>query len=521
MPSLKHNTEFLMRHARTLGTIRTYVPGGVAVAPDAVILHDTATLDAAVGGAYDTARLDVANRPTWEAHLATHTPPAAAHIIAFLGGVMEFGAREYTMDSGPMTSNNDLFHSQAIDLEEIWDMLSTGSYVLAAVPDYGEPKLPSEAAALDLDYYITRDGNGEFMLQYAEDPFIAGIVAQAGGYSRLQAMMLNGTATALQKQALYKMANSRVMIDMCIKGVRYILQKVADAPMCCSTGMTYSIEMVRMMVNSALEVPGSPFTTTLADGSNAFGLTPTYGGLLDGIYPIATFFAGAPVSPDTTLIPGEPVATAVNANISNLRGVGPDFGPITDPPVAIGDASNGPGSELAYLKGITFYETQRDAELRINGRTLVEPQSYEEIEAFLAFLMQQPGDGTNACDPCSGLGWETVAFVTATFFDLTNACSAPQSEQGIHPIDLGYFTANNVTSFGSDIEWLGRVNPVYSQGSNIPIYAPGHGASALHMHANPVPIIRFDIMVDPAAVAPAPHVTILPDSVTRAYRVLP
>jgi len=516
MPSLSHNTEFLMRHARTLGTIRTYVPGGVAIAPDAVILHDTASLDIAIGGVYDTARLDPANRAAWEAQLAAYVPPATAHIISFLGGVMEFGAREYTLDSGPMINAGDTFHSQAIDLEEIWDLLSTGSYVLAAVPDYGEPKLPAEATALGLDYYITRDGNGEFTLQYAEDPFVANEVAKAGGYSRLQSLMLNGTATPIQRQALYRIANSRVMMDICIKGVRYILQKVADAPLCCNGGVNYSLDTIRFMSNTSMEVPGAPFTTTLQDGTNAFGLTADFGGLIDGVYPIATFFAGAPVSPNVTLIPGEPVATVANANISYIRGVGPDFGP---PDVAEGDPSNGPGSELGYLKGITFYETQRDAELRINGRTLVEPQSYEEIEAFMAYLMQSPGD--DPCNVCMGLGWETVAFATASFFDLSNACSAPQSAQGIHPLDLGFFTANNVTSFGPDIEWLGRVNPIYSQGSNIPIYAPSVGGSALHMHANPVPLIRFDILVDPAAVAPVPHVTILPESVTRSYRVLP
>jgi hypothetical protein len=516
MPSLSYNTEFLMRHARTLGTIRTYVPGGVAVAPESIILHDTATLTTAMGGAYDVARLVPANRATWEAQLAAYVPPADPHIISFLGGVMEFGAREYTMDSGPIVNNGDLFHSQVVDLEEIWDLLSTGSYILAAVPDYGEPKLPTEASNLGLDYYINRDSNGEFILQYAEDPVLASIVAAAGGYSKLQSLMLNGTATPLQKQALYKMANSRVMIDMCIKGVRYILQKVADAPFCCNGGVNYSLDTIRILTQGSIDLPGSPFTTTLATGASAFGLTANFGGLIDGVYPIATFFAGAPASPNTTLIPGEPVPAVINANISYLRGVGPDFGPAG---VAIGAASNGPGSELGYLKGITFYESQRDAELRINGRTLVEPKSYEEIETFLAFLMAQPGD--NVCDPCSGLGWETVAFVTATYFDLTDSCYAPQSEQGIHPIDLGFITANNIISNGPDIGWLGRVNPVYSQGSNIPIYAPGAGASALHMHANPVPIVRFDIEVDPAAVAPATHVTIIPESVTRSYRILP
>lgn len=516
MPSLSYNTEFLMRHARTLGTIRTYVPGGVAIAPDAVILHDTASLDLAIGGAYDVERLDPNNRPIWEAQLDAYVAPAQAHIISFLGGVMEFGAREYTMDSGPMFVGGDQFHSQAIDLEAIWDLLSTGTYILAAVPDYGEPKLPAEAAALGLDYYITRDSNGEFNLQYSEDPMIAGIVAAAGGYSRLQSLMLNGTATPLQRQALYKMANSRVMIDMCIKGVRFILQKIEDAPLCCNGGVNYSLGVISSMRNSSFEVPGSPFTTTLEDYTNAFGLISQHGGLIDGVYPIATFFAGAPISPNTTLIPGEPVPGVINANISYLRGVGPDFGPLG---TVIGNASNGPGSELGYLKGITFYESLRDAELRINGRTLVEPKSYQEIEAFLTYLMAQPGD--NPCDPCSGLGWETVAYATGTFFDLTKACYASQAEQGIHPIDLGFITANNIVSFGPDIPWLGRVNPIYSQAGNIPIYAPNMGASALHMHANPVPIIRFDITVDPLAVAPDTHVTIIPESVTRNFRILP
>lgn len=517
MPSLSHGLHYIhevMSGGRTLGTIRTYVPGGLVDDPQAIMVF----ADAA---AYTTATATVA---AWTGLAAAPPLTNGGSVIGFLGGTFEWGARHYTLDTGPMVDSTDLHHPTlgvfppvapattptlrptGIDLNRIANQLVTGSYILSAVPNYGEPKNRDEAQALGLEYYISLSGNGEFTLQEFLPSQLEAAVAAAGGYQALDAAVATGYANALQRRAWYLTDPERKpIIDMCIRGVRFILSRVEDGGGCCSPELSLSEREVRETL-STINIPGLPL-----DPIGHAGVLPapiTVDGVNSdiGIYTYATFMAGAGVNPTNVL--------ANNSFETNK--VGPNFG-----------TGLGPATQLYWVKTMTFYPTLQDALMRRNGRTINSPKDIAEIESFQQLLMRDPETSGN-CDPCSGLGWATANFITASFYDFSAYCRTTQSQLGTRSVPVSFVTSESAPTASIDVPWLGRVNPVYRVDSMLSYRAGWRpGGSALHMYADPKPLIRFDLTVTPATpavgVTPATPIVVAIDttSITPVWSTLP
>lgn len=508
MPSLSpglHYVHEVMQGGRTLGTIRTYVPGGLVEPPQAIMVYaDAAT--------YTAAAADVA---TWTAQLAAPPLTNGGSVIGFLGGTFEWGARHFTLDTGPMIDPGDVFHPTlsvvppvapattptlqpiGIDLNRVAHTLVSGSYILAAVPNYGEPKNREEAEAIGLNYFISLSGNGEYTIQEFLPAELEAAVAAAGGYQALDTAVATGYANALQRRAWYLTDPERApIVDMCIRGVRFILSRVEDPGSCCSPELNLSQRQVREIL-STISIPGLPLDPIGHVGT--LPLPDTVDGVNSdiGIYTYATFMAGAAGNATNTL----------SNNSFETNKVGPNFG-----------TGMGPATQLYWIKTMTFYPTVEDALMRRNGRTLNSPSSISEIEDFQQLLMRDPNT-SGPCDPCSGLGWASADFITATFYDFTAYCRASQSELGTRPVPMSFITSEFSPTSSIDISWLGRCNPVYRVDTMM-TYRAGWipGGSALHRYADPKPLIRFDLTVTPAVPAtgttPATPTTVAIDTAT-------
>lgn len=511
MPSLSpglHYIHEVMSGGRTLGTIRTYVPGGMVEGPQAIMVF----ADAA---AYDTA---AATPTTWSALLTAPPLTNGGSVIGFLGGTFEWGARHYTLDTGPMVDPGDIYHPTlgvfppvapsttpvlkptGIDLNRVANSLITGSYILSAVPSYGEPKSREEAEALGLNYFIHLSANGEYTVQEFLPSDLEAAVASAGGTQALDALIASGYANALQRRAWYLTDPERQpLVDMCIRGVRFILSRVEDITGCCSPEISMSEREVRDAV-STISVPGLPLDPighagTLPPPETVDGVNSDI-----GIYTYATFLAGAGANATNTL--------ANNSFETNK--VGPNFG-----------AGKGPGTQLYWVKTMTFYPTLQDALMRRNGRSINSPKDLAEVEAFQQMLLRNP-DTSGPCDPCNGLGWASANYITATFYDFTAYCRTSQSQTGTRPVPMSFLTSEASPTSSIDVPWLGRVNPVYRINTGLS-YRAGwmNGGSALHRYADPKPLIRFDLTVTPATGTTPTTVAIDTTSITPVWNTLP
>lgn len=515
-----HYIHEVMSGGRTLGTVRTYVPGGLVESPQAIMVF----ADAA---AYTTATATLAS---WTALLATPTLTNGGSVIGFLGGTFEWGARFYTLDTGPMTDPGDVFHPTlglvppvppattptlaptGIDLNRIANQLVSGSYILSVVPSYGEPKNRDEAEALGLDYYLTLSSNGEYTIQEFLPTELQAAVSAAGGPQALDALVASNYANALQRRAWYLTDPERKpIVDMCIRGVRFILSRVEDGGGCCSPELSLSEREVRESV-STLSIPALPLDPighvgTLPAPSTIEGINSDI-----GVYTYATFMAGA----------GTNATNALANNSFETNKVGPNFG-----------TGMGPGTQLYWVKTMTFYPSLEDALMRRNGRTLNSPKDLAEVESFQQLLLRDPETSGN-CDPCNGLGWSTANYITASFYDFTAYCRTSQSQLGTRPVPVSFITSELSPVASIDVPWLGRVNPVYRV-NNMLSYRAGWvpGGSALHRYADPKPLIRFDLEVIPAtpgtpAVGATPAVPATPTTVaidtttiTPVWSILP
>lgn len=517
MPSLSpglHYVHEVMSGGRTLGTVRTYVPGGLVESPQAIMVFANAA-------AYDAA---AATPASWAALAAAPPLTDGGSVIGFLGGTFEWGARHYTLDTGPMIDPGDVFHPTlsvvppvapattptlkpiGIDLNRVANILTTGSYILSAVPQYGEPKSKEEAQALGLDYYISLGANGEYTIQEFLPADLEAAVAAAGGYYALDAAVATGSANALERRAWYLTDPSRsVVVDMCIRGVRFILAKVQDPMGCCSPELVLTERQVRQAL-ATLSIPGMPLDPighagTLPPPETVEGINSDI-----GIYTYATFTAGA----------GGAATNPISNNSYETNKVGPDFG-----------TGNGPAALLYWVKSMTFYPSLEDALMRRNGRTLSAPKTLADIEEFQQMLLRDP-ETSGACNPCSGLGWPAADYITASFYDFTSYCTSTQSETGVRPVPISFVTSELSPSSNIDIAWLGRVNPVYRVETMLTYRASWRpGGSALHMYADPKPLIRFDITVTPGTPAvgttPATPTTVAIDtaSILPVWSTLP
>ena len=468
------NPNQVLAGARRLGTIMPYVVGGV-VQPPRFVLHDTTTLAAAM-----------ADYPTW---LASQTTSAAPHIISLVGGSIEFGGNTFPLDTGPVpganTSNN-----VNIDLDYLFSVLcvrTTGApeYILAAVPRYNEPMSQAEAEEMGLNYYLSLTSSGEFVARKFMDPRCAANLCEVGGWMQLKQRIMDGCATC-EDMELFNSCNDENLCEpsmLCIKGVAFILVEIQQIGNCCNPLNNFTrceFEKLKATLFSLDSLKLSPDPVANTAGTDPGSTDPD-------VYTLNEFFGSVAVP---TPFPLDTTGTqGTNSSFFGVPSVGTDYGD-----------GNGPGTQLWKISSITFYPTLEEALNCGMGRTLQAPSDMEEVRAFLARLTYSNPDA-NPCDPnMCGLGWDEAEIrLVAREYDLS-CCSQSQMDQGNYPQIRRYITKRDAVG----APWLGRVNPVYSdQVAMSPRLGLSTASYAMHLYANPVPLLKFSIMqkVDPAAPA--------------------
>lgn len=477
MPSLSTgliNSNQVLAGARRLGTTMPYVVGGVTQAPR-FVLHDPATLTAAM-----------VNSATWSASQTTSTTP---NIISLVGGAIEFAGNTFSLDTGPVpganTSNN-----LNIDLDYLFSQLcvkssSGADYILAAVPRYNEPMTQAEAEAMGVDYFLALTPSGEFIAHKFMDPKCLANICEVGGWMQLKQRIMDGCASC-QDMELFNSCNDDNLCGpsmLCIKGVAFILAEVQDVGNCCNPLNNYSkceFERLKATLFNIDSIRLSPDPIANTAGTDLGSTDP-------GIYTLNEFFGSLavpiPFPLDTTASAG------TNSSYYGVPSIGSDYGD-----------GNGPGTQLWKISSITFYPNIDEALNCGEGRTLQAPTDLAEVKAFLARLTYV-NPNLNPCEPNQcGLGWnEADIRLVAREYDLS-CCSQPQADQGNHPQIRRFITKRDAIGAG----WLGRVNPIYTdQASLSPRFGMHTSSFAMHLYANPVPLLKFSIKEKIDPVAPA------------------
>lgn len=468
MPSLSTGlitTNQVLKGARRLGTNMPYVVGGVLQSPR-VVLHDTTTLTAAM-----------ADSATWQASTTTSATP---HIISLVGGAIEFASNTYTLDTGPTTGLNSIGNLN-IDLDYLYDQLcvkqgGAPKYILAAVPRYDEPMTQQEAEEMGVGYFISLTPSGEFVVNEIVSSQSQVNICELGGWDQITWRVLNGCATCEDMELYNQRSISFCPLSFCIRGVAFILTEINEIGNCCNPMMNYSKCEFEQLRATAISIDSIKYKPQV--GARVVnGVTMDPGSIDPGVYTLNEFFGTVQVP---TPFAGDTTGTSgTNSSYFNSN-TGSDFGDM-----------NGPGSQVWKVSSITFFPNL-DASMNCeSGVTMQNPSSLEEVKAFVAKLTYNSGV-INPCEPTTicGLGWdENEIRLTAREYDL-GCCRQPAANQGNYPQIRRFITKENALG----ARWLGRVNPLYSAQSVISQrVAMGSHSHALHLYADPVPLLKFSI----------------------------
>jgi hypothetical protein len=477
MPSLStgliNNSQVLVG-ARTLAASSPYIPGAVLQAPR-VVLHDPITLAAAMASA-----------TAWNASTTTSATP---NIISFVGGSIEFGGMVFPLDTGPATGSNKV-GNVSIDLDYLYSQLCIKNtvcpeYIIAAVPRYDEAMTEQEARARGLSFYLSLASTGEFVARRVINEACMGTYCGAGGIEGLYMKYINGCADCDEISVLFDCLNDTCSKGMCIKGVAFILAESCPASNCCSSSANYT----KCELEQILATLPSVQSVRLFPRVGAFGTD--IGVTTAGMYTLNEFF-GTVATP--TPFPDDTTGTAgSNSSFLGSPSIGSDFG-----------EENGPGSQLYRLQSISFFKDEAAVNSCDSPVVIQSPSSMAQVNATIDRLTFVDPN-TNPCVVNCGYGWDANEIrIVAREYDLS-CCNFDPTNQGHYPKISRYITKRDAIG----APWLGRVNPAYSEDSQISLRLPNvsSGGGALHYYANPIGIMKFSIRSLTAPVAPNTAVT--------------